>query len=143
MYLVQVILLRERDGLAPAQVGLVDVRCDPSELGELVFLKLRRKTKLIAVVVRGDAVAERFVVFLLDQQFVDCLVDSCQIRLLDGQQVVLDQWQVVCFAHDVHHSSMVHARFQDLHTTRDSISRASLTSAAGSEAVGRAGKCLP
>ena len=93
--LVQLVLLGQSNGLLPALVLAVDVSGNLAEEDEVVLLKATSQVHGIVVVVVLYRIAESLVVFLLDEQIVDSLVDSALVLALDVKQEGLDQRQAV------------------------------------------------
>ena len=113
-YLVKVVLLCELHSFAPSQAALVDVGSDPTELSELVGFQPGSQADLVVIVVCGDAFPECVVVFLLNQQLIDSLIDCSEVGFLDSQQVLLDQGQMIGSAHDRDDTCMIHSGLQNL-----------------------------
>mmetsp|Transcript_9511 Transcript_9511/g.23660 ORF Transcript_9511/g.23660 Transcript_9511/m.23660 type:complete len:355 (-) Transcript_9511:2555-3619(-) len=111
--LVQLVVHAQLHALAPAQALLVDQRRDPPELHDLVLLNPRGQLKLVKVVVRLNRVSQALEVVLLDEEVVHGLVDGHEVRLLHGEQVGLDEGQVLPLPHHVHDPRVVDAGRED------------------------------
>mmetsp|Transcript_43899 Transcript_43899/g.70544 ORF Transcript_43899/g.70544 Transcript_43899/m.70544 type:complete len:221 (-) Transcript_43899:4340-5002(-) len=106
----EAVLLGELHTLLPAQVLLVNVAGNASELHELVLLAAQRQAHLVEVVKHVDGLPQRLEVLLINAELVDGVVHCCQVGVLHCHQVGLDERQVPRLAHKVHHARVVDPR---------------------------------
>ena len=71
------------------------LRSDPSEFQQLVLLQSFRERRRIEIAVGGRRIFERFVVFLLNVEFIEGIVDGFNVSRLDGDEVRFDKGNVV------------------------------------------------
>ena len=79
--LEQLVLFRQRDGIVPLGILLVQVSSQPPELKQSVLLQLLGKGDIVEIVETVNRVPKGVVVFLLDQKSVVGIVDSLNIQL--------------------------------------------------------------
>ena len=82
-HLEKFVSLAELHGLLPAVVALVQVGGDATELNQLVFLQRLGEGDVVKVIKGVDGGAQTLVVFLIDQQVVESIVDGFVVVTLN------------------------------------------------------------
>ena len=100
--LEQLVLFRQRNGIVPLGVLLVQVSSQPPELEQSVLLELLSEGDIIEIVEAVNRVPEGVVIFLLDQKRVVSVIDrlnvqlrSCISRRFLGYQKPLTCWTAI------------------------------------------------
>eukprot|EP00123_Amoebidium_parasiticum_P016952 comp23654_c0_seq1/m.40409 comp23654_c0_seq1/g.40409 ORF comp23654_c0_seq1/g.40409 comp23654_c0_seq1/m.40409 type:complete len:589 (+) comp23654_c0_seq1:220-1986(+) len=105
--LVEAVLLAQADGLGPPAVLLIHVGGNPSELNQLVLLKLLGQGNGVKVVEGVDGVAQAGKVVLVHKQLVEVLVDGLDVLLLHQLHVWADEGQVAQLLEHHHRAHVV------------------------------------
>lgn len=90
----------------------VEISSNATEFSQFVFLELLGERDVVEVVEGIDGRSQALVVFLVDQQPVQCLVDRLVVEALHRAQVRLHELQVAGFREEVDASRVVHSRRQ-------------------------------
>lgn len=94
---------------------LVQVSGQSPEFEQLVLFQSRCQLEVIKVVKVIDRISQGLVILLLDQQIVVCVIDSFNVVLLNGNEVRLDERDVVVVISLEHanNTGVVDSRRQD------------------------------
>lgn len=94
-YLEEVVTFAQVHRLLPAVITLVQVGGNAAELNELVLLKTLRERNVVEVVIGINGHLQSVIVFLVNEQCVERLVNGLVVMTLHVVQVWLDESNVI------------------------------------------------
>lgn len=88
----------------------MQLRSNPSKLQQFMLLQSLCKRHRIEIAICSRRILERFIIFLLNVEFIESIINSFNVSRLDGDKVRFDKWDIVRLFKHAHHTSMIDTR---------------------------------